>query len=184
MVTSPSGGEGKTTTAANLAVAFAHQGQRVLLVDCDLRHPRLHAMFALPREPGIVDVVEGSAELETCIRETEVDRLSLLSAGRAPLRSAADILTRDVLRALLDRVGVEFDLVIVDSPPVLLTADAPILATQVDGVLLVVRAGQTERDSAQYAVQQLGALGATVVGAVLNDSNSENRKISTYSVVK
>lgn len=181
LVTSPSGSEGKTTTAANLAVTFANQGQRVLLIDCDLRQPTLHDVFAVSREPGLSDVLGQGLDVSAAIQPTRVDRLSILPAGRLPDLSAADLLTGGSLRGIFDQVESLFDLVILDSPPVLLTADALILATQVDGALVVVRAGQTERDSALYAVQQLESVGATVVGAVLNDSTAEAGRAGRYA---
>jgi polysaccharide biosynthesis transport protein len=180
MVTSPSNGEGKTMTAANLAVTFAHQGKRVLLIDADLRRARLHAIFEVPREPGLGQVLSGTVAGAAAIRQTAVPGLFLLPAGGAIPVSAADVLAGDAVRALLERLDDEFDVVIVDSPPVLLTADAPIMATQVDGVLLVVRAGQTERETAQYAIHQLASVGADILGAVLNDPDATLSGASAY----
>lgn len=172
MVTSPSAGEGKTVTAANLAVTFAHQGRRVLLVDADLRRPRIHEIFHVSRADGLGDVLTGALPAERAIHGTAIKGLSLLPAGNQPQVSAADLLAGDAFRRILQEIGDRFDVVVVDSPPVLLTADAPILATQVDGVLLVVRAGQTERETGQYALYQLASVGAQILGAVLNDPDA------------
>lgn len=169
VVTSPSGAEGKTTTAANLAIAFAQKGMRVLLVDCDLRRPRLHTLFGVPREPGLSQLLLGEVPAEQVIRSTSVERLCVLPAGPLPSVSATDLLDGGVVRSLNDALSADFDLVIIDTPPVLATSTAAILGTQVDGVLLVARAGQTDRDAARETLQQLSSVGAHVVGTVLND---------------
>lgn len=169
VVTSPSGTEGKTTTAANLAIAFAQKGVRVLLVDCDLRRPRLHALFGVSREPGLSQLLLGQAAAEQVIRKTSVERLCVLPAGPLPPVSATDLLDGGVIRSLIEALSTDFDLVVIDTPPVLATSTAAILGTQVDGVVLVVRAGQTDRDAARETVQQLASVGARVVGSVLND---------------
>ncbi|MBV9774766.1 MAG: polysaccharide biosynthesis tyrosine autokinase, partial [Gemmatimonadetes bacterium] len=172
VVTSPSGTEGKTTTSANLAIAFAQKGMRVLLVDCDLRRPRVHAIFGVPREPGLSQLLLGQVAAEQVIRKTSVERLCVLPAGPLPSISATDLLDGGVVRSLIEALSTDFDLVIIDTPPVLATSTAAVLGTQVDGVLLVVRAGQTDRDAARQTLQQLGSVGARVVGTVLNDPDA------------
>lgn len=172
VVTSPAGGEGKTTTAANLAVAFAQQGMRVLLVDGDFYRARLHQVFGVQNSPGLADLLLGASTVEQVVRKTSVDRVSVIPAGPLPPVNPTDLLGGDVMRAVLESVADEFDLVVLDTPPVLTNANALILATQTDGALLVVRAGRTDRDTAREAVQQLAAVGARVLGAVLNDPDA------------
>jgi len=175
VVTSPAVGEGRTTVAANLAVTFAQQGMRVLLVDCDLRSPRIHALFGVGREPGLTQLVRGEAAAAEVIRETRVDGLSVIPAGRALRTNPSDLLGGAAMRATLDTLEQSFDLVVLDTPPLMATtAGTAVLATVADGVLLVVRAGHTDRDAAQRALQQLAAVGARVVGAVLNDTDSHD----------
>lgn len=169
VVTSATGAEGKTTTAANLAIAYAQQGRRVLLVDCDVRNPRVHTLFGVAREPGLSQLLLGKVAAEQVIVRSSVEGLSLLPAGPLPTVSATDLFGGGVVRSLVEALSGDFDMVILDTAPVLAAANAAVLGTQVDGVLMVVRAGWTDRDSARQAVQQLGAVGARVVGAVLND---------------
>jgi capsular exopolysaccharide synthesis family protein len=172
VVTSPSGSEGKTTTAANIAIAFAQQGMRVLLVDCDFYRARLHQVFGVANSPGLADLLLGTAAVEQVVRPTSLERVSVIPAGPLPPVNPTDLLGGDVMKALLASLAGDFDLVVLDTPPVLTNANAPILATQTDGVLLVVRAGQTDRDSAREAIQQLATVGARVLGAVLNDPDA------------
>jgi capsular exopolysaccharide synthesis family protein len=176
VVTSASPGEGKTTTAANLAVSFAHHGMRVLLVDCDLRRGRLHKIFEIPREPGMTELVLGREETESVLRQTDVTGLYVISSGNLP-PNPSELLGGDRMRKVLAQLSEAFDLIVIDTPPLLAASDGAILATLSDGVVVVLRAGSTESDAAQQAIQQLTGVGARVVGAVLNDPDA---KVPTY----
>jgi len=176
VVTSAAPSEGKTTTAANLAVSFAQQGMRVLIVDCDLRRSRLHRLFSVPREPGVTELVLGQVEQDSVVRETAVTGLYVLASGQLP-PNPAELLGGERMRATLASLSEAFDLIVLDTPPLLAASDAAILGTLADGVVLVVRAGVTEADAGQQAIQQLASVGARVVGAVLNDPDS---KLQTY----
>lgn len=185
VVTSAAPGEGKTLTAANLAVTLAYDGLRVLLVDCDIRRPRVHGLFRLPRSPGLMEVliasngVGGPGALPAAIRETSVTGLSVLPCGALP-SNAAHLLSGTRMRILLQELQEQYDIIVLDTPPVLATADAGIVASLTDGVLLVVRAGATDRNAAQRAYQQLANVGARVVGTVLNDPGGEVAKEGDY----
>jgi capsular exopolysaccharide synthesis family protein len=171
-VTSPSASEGKTTTAANLAVAYARQGLRVAVVDCNLRKPRLHRVFGMAGEPGLAQLLLGHVPLGEALRETAVEGLSILPAG-APSPNPSELLGGERMREMLELLSGRFDRVILDTPALLASADAAILGTLADGVLVVARAGHTDRGAAQRAVQRLSRFGANVVGAVLNDPDSK-----------
>lgn len=197
VITSVAPGEGKTLTAANLAVIFASGGMRVLMVDGDLRRARLHKIFRMPRGPGLTELIKsyGGAreavssddaalpvmngdELRSQIRKTALDGLYLLPAGVRSRSSEAfgEAQVRSLLRELSD----VFDLVVIDAPPVLASADAAILASMADGVLLVVRAGRTGRGAIQHAYQQLIKVGARVVGTVLNDPQGVLKEVEEF----
>jgi succinoglycan biosynthesis transport protein ExoP len=201
VVTSAAPGEGKTLTSANLSVTFAHDGLRVLLIDCDVRRPRLHGLFQVPRSPGLMELLtpsyngtdasqsltfnpgagrtDSGRPVTDVIRATNVRGLSLLTCGALPTNPSG-LLSGVRMRVLLQELAKSFDLVILDTPPVLATADAGILASLADGVLLVVRAGQTDRTAAKRAHQQLVNVGARVVGTVLNDPGGEVSQYGDY----
>lgn len=174
VVTSSEPSEGKTTTCANLAVAFAQAGLQVLLMDCDLRRGRLHRVFDLPREPGVTELLVGlEAEPDDIVRPVaKVDGLFLLPTGKLP-PNPAELVAGRAMRDLLDRLSDTYDMVIMDTPPLLAAADAATLGVMSDGVVLVIRAGQTEREIAQSVTQNLMSVGARVIGAVLNDPDGK-----------
>jgi len=172
VVTSPFTQDGKSTTAANLATTFAQHGMRTLLVDCDLRRPTLHEIFRVPKEPGLTELLMGDGMIAGMGRRTNIEGLSLLTAGALP-PDPSELVGSTRMREMLARFAESFDVVVIDSPPVLPVADAAILATMADGALLVVRAGATNRKAAQLAVQQLEDVDARVLGVVLNDPKAQ-----------
>ena len=179
VITSPGPEEGKSTTAANLAIAFAQQGQRVLLIDCDLRRARVHKIFEEAGVPGLTGVLVGGESITEAIRQTRVPGLNILPAGVLP-PNPAELLGSSQMTALLDRLGETYDLLILDTPPLLAASDAAIVSRISDGALVVVRAGRTEKSALQTAVQQLTTVGARVLGTVLNDPDAEVPKYARY----
>lgn len=168
LITSAGEGDGKTTVTANLALALAEGGQRVLLIDADLRRPSVHRLFDLPTAPGLSNaLLQDSGELP--IMTTSVPGLSILTAGDPP-PNPGEFVASPRLARLLARVRSDFDCVLVDTPPVSLVADAAVLAPSVDGVVLVVSAGRTKRDLARRAKEQLDKVGARLLGVVLNNA--------------
>ena len=168
VVTSPSPKEGKSTTVANLAVVMAQAGMQVLLVDSDLRRPVLHHLFGQDKEPGLTEVVLGRISPEEVLRSTEVEGLTLLPCGTIP-PNPAEILGSEGMKKLVRQMGQRYDFVLLDSPPAIVVTDAMLLSKEVDGTLLVVRAGQTDRNALLRARSLLDQVGAQVVGVVLND---------------
>lgn len=155
----------KGLPVANLAVAFAQVGKRVILVDCDLRHPSQHKLFELNNTSGVTNAVEDGAT-PPVLQETGAAGLRVLTAGPA-VGVPGDLLASPVMTRLIARLAGEADVVLFDAPPITVATDAVELATQVDGVVLAVAAGVTKRDEAQRAKELLERVGARLVGAVL-----------------
>ncbi len=179
VITSPGPEEGKTVTVGNLALAFAQQGLRVLLVDSDLRRPRLAARFGLPKSPGLTDVLTGAIEVKKGVRQTDIRGLHLLPSGKIP-PNPSELLGGCRMERLLDGLAEHYDVILLDSPPILAAPDAAVLGAVADGVLVVVRAGDTDRKAAEHAIQQLERVGARVVGAVLNDPDARVPRYGSY----
>jgi capsular exopolysaccharide synthesis family protein len=168
--TSPTPGDGKTTTTANLASALAHQGLKVLLVDGDMRRGTLHQVFGLPREPGLSNLLIGAKDSD-CIRKIQIGDsgyLDLLPCGAFP-PNPSELIGSARMTRLLEELKTQYDNVIFDSPPLNLVTDAAVLATKADGVVLVGRAGVTTKGALTYAAELLKKVHAPTLGFVLND---------------
>ncbi|OGO05497.1 MAG: capsular biosynthesis protein [Chloroflexi bacterium RBG_13_56_8] len=169
LITSATPGEGKSTTLANLAVTMAQVDQRVIMVDCDLRRPCLHTFFGLPNNVGLTNMMlEDQALDDPPLQSTRVPGLHLLASGNLPPRPP-DLLGSERLERVIERLLAEADILIFDAPPVIAVPDAVVLSTKVDGVVLVLNAGETKREHAQHAVERLNRVNVRIVGAVLNN---------------
>ena len=168
VVTSAIAGEGKTTTSANLACSLAWEGRRVLLVDGDLWRGRLHRRFKGKRTPGLAECLLAGEALPDAIRTTDIATLSFMPSGKG-VGAPSDMVTSARVPKLFAQLREQFDLVVIDSPPVLAASETVVLSTSADGVVLVVRAGHTDREVVQHAVHQIASTGGHLVGAVLND---------------
>jgi len=168
LITSSIPGEGKSLTAANLSIALAQSTQRVILVDGDLRRPRIHKLFHLGNAQGVTSVLlQVPFDLDGVLQETLVPGLRVLAAGPVP-PNPAQLLSSNRMRELLAALHAETDILIVDSPPATAFADAALLSTQVNGVLLVIDAGRTRRDIARKAIDALKHVNAPILGVLLN----------------
>lgn len=167
LITSPGPEEGKSTMLANLAIAIAQGGKKAIMVDCDLRRPSLHKLFGLSHQKGLTTMMlDDKAMLAPPLQETSVPGLHLLASGPLP-PSPPDLFGSQRMDRVLAILKERADIVLLDAPPVVAVSDAAILATKVDGVLLVVSAGQTRRDSVQAAKTRLEKVNARLIGAVL-----------------
>jgi len=176
LVTSSREGEGKTTTSCGLGVALARAGNKVLLVDGDLRRASLSKLLSAAGRAGITNIVEG-AEIKTCLFQTSVPGLSLLPSGRVR-PNPAEILNRASLMEALDSIRADYDWIICDAPPVLAVADAAILSRLADSVLVVIGANSTPVGTIRATLDQLAAVSARLRGVILN--NVDLRRDSHY----
>lgn len=167
VVTSPNPSEGRSTVVANLAVAFAQAGKRVLLLDTDLRKPALHSEFGLNREPGLCDYLFGESTQEEVLQKRIIENLDIIAAGKIP-PNPSEILGSEKVRHFLETMKESYDIVLLDSPPLLAVTDASILSTLVDGVVVVVSSGSTRIETLQQSLEALQNVGSKLVGIVLN----------------
>ncbi|OYW24335.1 MAG: hypothetical protein B7Z55_02515, partial [Planctomycetales bacterium 12-60-4] len=178
LVTSPETGDGKTTTISNLAIAMAQSGKRVLLVDADLRRPSVHTLFNLPTDIGLADVLAGEIQGLNALRPTFVENLQVLPAGQPPA-NPAELISTPRLTQFLKSVRDEFDMVLIDSPPLLAVSDPCAIARHADGLLLVVRLGKTSLVTARRAQELVKTHGLSVLGMVANDTPAHD--LNSYS---
>lgn len=172
VVTSAAGDEGKSTTIANLAVTLAQAGRRTILVDCDLRRPSLHTLFNLRQSPGLTEMVLGQVE-SAPLQETGVENLWLLASGTQP-PNPADLLGSKRADQAIAALLAQADMVLFDAPPVIAVTDAAVLGAKVDGVLLVISAGQTRREHAERAKEILQKAKVRIVGATLTNAPKDS----------
>lgn len=180
LVTSAGPDEGKSTTIANLAVTFAEAGREVLVVDCDLRRPSLHVLFDRPNDPGLTSLIREERSLAEVAQPTGVPRLNLLSSGPLP-PNPAELLGSQRMGRVIESLREQADVVLFDAPPTIAVADAALLASKMDGVLLVVSAGQTRRDHALRAKRLIEKVNAKVLGVVLNNVKFDGDLYRYYS---
>jgi tyrosine-protein kinase len=174
VVTSPAASEGKTATTANLGVVFAQAGERVVLVSCDLRRPRLGRFFGLDEQMGLTTVLQGQQSLDGALQQVPGhDRLCVLAAGPIP-PNPAELLSGSSAGEVFTTLRERFDLVLIDSPPVLPVTDAVVLSKTADATLLVVAAGQTTRAALRRAAERLNQVSAAVLGIVLNEVTKQH----------
>ena len=170
LITSAAPGEGKTMTSANLAVTLAQAGSKVLILDCDMRRPKLHRVFNITRDLGVSNILAGSCTLDEAIFPSAIPGLDVVSSGPVP-PNPSEILSSESMKKLLETVRGRYDKIIIDSPPLTAVTDGVILSRLADGVVLVVRAGETHRQIIQNGLGLLQAANAHILGAILNGVN-------------
>ncbi len=179
VVTSAGPQEGKTTTLINMGIVLAQGGQRILLVDSDMRRPRLHKSFGVPNTVGLSSLIVGEGTMEEAIKSTAVPGLFVLPSGPVP-PNPAELLHTERFRKIVDQLAGRFDRVMFDSPPVGAVTDPLVLANHLDGTILVAKMLHTDRGMAERATKSLRDANAKVLGAVLNDVDIEKRQYGYY----
>lgn len=193
VVTSSNAGEGKSTVAGNLAYTFFQGGKRVLIIDCDLRKPSLHRKFNVSNEVGLTDVLVGTSELNKVMKKID-DNLYLLTTGTLP-PNPAEIIGSNTMENFLDECKINFDYIILDTPPILPVTDSKLLAIKADATVLVVRSEISKSKHVSQAFKELGKVNANVIGTILNDvevhserlyynNSTKSKKSKIYSLRK
>jgi capsular exopolysaccharide synthesis family protein len=173
LVSSPQPGEGKSTTTANLAIAFAQLRKRTLLVDADLRKPVQHNVFDLLRGPGLAEYLIGDVQDVTeIIHHTKIDNLFVITAGGLP-PNPSELLGSQRMSEMVDQLEQEWDMVLFDSPPIVAVTDASMISAEIDAIAMVVKAGQTDRAAVDRALDTIENVKAPLIGAILNGANPE-----------
>lgn len=181
LVTSAGPSEGKSSTIANLGAVMAQAGARVIIVDCDLRRAEQHRMFNLPNDTGLTNILVGGMEIGAVLKDTKLPNLQVITSGPLP-PNPAELLGSDKTRELLEKLTEMADIVLVDSPPTLMVADAALLSSIVDGVVLVIKSAKTKIDAIKQAKERLEKANARIVGTVLNAvENSHGYYYYNYS---
>lgn len=178
VVTSSEPGEGKSTTAGNLALSISQGDKKVVLIDCDLRKPSLHKKFGLSNTLGLSDVIVGK-ESVSVVGHRYNNNLTVLTSGKIP-PNPAEMLGSKSMKALIEALKKVFDYVILDTPPVQAVADAQILSTRADGTLIVVRAEKTKKDSVLNTVNLLKKVNANIIGTILNGVDTKKNDYYYY----
>jgi capsular exopolysaccharide synthesis family protein len=173
IISSPQPGEGKSTTVANLAIAFAQLRKRTLLIDADLRKPVQHNVFDQPRGPGLSEYLVGESEnFNSLIHDTKINNLSIVTAGALP-PNPSELLGSDRMSELVDQLEKEWDMLLFDSPPIVAVTDSSMISAEIDALVMVVKAGQTERSAVDRALDTIKNVKSPLIGVILNGASQE-----------
>jgi capsular exopolysaccharide synthesis family protein len=183
IVSSPAPDEGKSATIANLAVTMAQAGHKTLLVDADLRRPSQHTLWELPNDSGLTTVILDSTSAKLPLQSVGVENLAVLTSGPLP-PNPADLFSTRRIEEVLAALSAEAEIVLFDAPPILAVSDATLLASKLDALLLVVKAGATRRDHAQRAQEALQRANIRVIGVALTNAPHDSSMGGYYGVKK
>ncbi|MFO7841838.1 MAG: polysaccharide biosynthesis tyrosine autokinase [Fidelibacterota bacterium] len=179
VVTSAGAAEGKSTVIANLAIAYAQFGMKVLLVDGDMRKPAIYKMFSTPKKPGLANMITKRSKLDESIYKTEIDNLYVMPAGSLP-PNPSELLGSKAMKELFAQLRKQFDKIFFDAPPLMAVTDAALLGSITDGVLLVARAGEAQKEVIIHLQQEMKNTKIKIAGTVLNDVNPKNTSSGYY----
>ena len=179
MITSSGPSEGKSSTVSNLAVSMAQAGKSVLVIDADMRNPTQHKLFGLENRAGLSVALTQDQDFGTFLRETSVPGVMVITAGPIP-PNPAELVGSKRMKRLIKEFSEQFDMVLIDTPPIIAVTDAAILAQEVDGVILVLASGEVNKEFAQKAKELLDKVGAKILGAVLNKVEMKTNEYYHY----
>lgn len=180
VVTSTQPGEGKSTVISNLGITMAQSGKRVLLIDCDLRKPTIHKKLGIYNQDGLTTLLAKEKSFQEAIRTTNINNFFVLTSGPIP-PNPAELLGSKKMRALIEELKGQFDVILFDAPPVLAVTDAQILATYCDGVVFVASFGQAEKQALITAKELINKVGGKLIGVVINKIPSNSRSYYYYN---
>ncbi len=176
IVTSSVAGDGKSTNSVNLAITIAETGAKVIIIDCDLRRPNIANLLSLNRGKGLSNILAGYNSFEEAVARDVRKNLDVLTAGEIP-PNPTELLGSDEFSGLLDKLSEKYEYIILDTSPVNLVTDTALISSLVDGIVLVVRNGQTQKDDVASAVKSLKFVGAKILGFVFNDADNAGKKL-------
>ena len=179
MVTSSTAGEGKTTTLCNVAAAMADNGSRVLILDCDLRKPRIHKFFELSNASGLTDILLRGDDYKQYVQDIDYPNISVITAGSIP-KNPSELLSSEAMKKFIETLKKDYDYVMLDTPPVIPVTDAVIMSTYIDGVILVCSSGNLNVEMGKKTAESLKKVGANVLGVVLNRVPVDSKKYAYY----
>jgi capsular exopolysaccharide synthesis family protein len=177
MVTSAGQGEGKSTTAANLAIVHAQSDKKVLIIDADLRKPTMHHIFDKSNRSGLTNLLTGQTDMTNVLMKTDIENLHVLTAGPVP-PNPSEILASKRMVAILEELKELYDIIVVDTPPALTVTDALVLASKCDGVIIIIDSGKVKREMAMKVKANLEHVKARILGVVLN--NIDRKESESY----
>lgn len=173
-------GEGKTTTISNLAISYAQEGKKVLLIDADLRHPSLHRAFNVVNKVGLSNVLACQKLLAEVVKDSSIENLSIIPSGPVP-PNPAELLASPQFNMLLEESKSQYDMILFDTPPILAVADGLIISAACDGVILVVQSGKVKRQMIKKTKAKLEHVNAEILGVVLNNQKKRKNEFHYYN---
>lgn len=179
LMTSAAPGEGKTTTLCNVAMTMADAGHKVIIIDCDLREPRIHKFFEVSNRVGITDILLKGEDFKSFLRGGFHPNLEIITSGKIP-SNPSEILCSNAMKNLIEKIKMECDYVFIDTPPVIAVTDAVIMSQYIDGVVLVCSSGKTEVEMVKKSKESLAKVNANILGVVLNKIPLKGQKYANY----
>lgn len=179
MVSSAGPGEGKSTTISNLAVTYAQTERRVVLIDADMRRPTAHHTFQLSNRQGLSSILSQQATYQDIVQNTDIPNLQIITSGPIP-PNPAEMMASKRMSALLDELRQNYDIILIDAPPLLAVTDPQIIASKSDGVIMVVDYGNVKKDAAMKAKANLDNVNARILGVVMNNVKRKNGEAGYY----